>query len=209
MKHILMTILVLLVAANAVSQSRSRVYIEDFEITPDSSIVVPVILANVEPTRGVQYYVTLPEGLSLVDEQLTDYSLEYDMAVSCTYSNKNSCYMIFVYPPTTILFPPDTMAVMTLEFKAAPDFKGGLLPVWKCRGATADNRSIVYQNDTTIVTVPTASLIGIPMDQKSDDDQYFNLMGQPIDSPDCAPVAIQVITTPNGQRSSRKVSVAH
>jgi hypothetical protein len=93
--------------------------------------------------------------------------------------------------------------------KAAPDFKGGLLPVWKCRGATIDNRGIVYQNDTAIVTVPTASLIGVPMDQKSDDDKFFNLMGQPIDSPECAPVAIQVITAPNGQRSSRKVTVVH
>lgn len=204
-----MTILAVLVAVSAVAQSPSRVYIEDFEIAPDSSIVVPVILANVERTRGVQFYITLPEGLSMIDRELTDYSLEYKMTLSSPYSEKNKCYMVFIYPSAGNMFPPDTMAVMTIEFQASSTFRGGLMPLWKCRGSTLNNTSIVYQNDTTIVTVPTASLIGVPIDQQPTEDQYFNLMGQPIDSPQCAPVAIQVITAPNGQRSCRKVAVTH
>ena len=202
-----MTILVASMAIGAVAQSKSRVYIEDFEITPDSSIVVPVMLANVENTRGVQYYITLPEGLSLEGEELTDYSLGFDMLFSCTYSKKNNCYMVFIYPSSSVMFPPDTMAVMMLEFHASPTFKGGIMPVWKCRGSTIENKTIVYEGDTTIVTVPTASLIGIPVDQQPTEDQYFNLMGLPISSPECAPVAIQVMTAPNGQRSSRKVAM--
>ena len=209
MKHFLIIILVALMAVGAKAQSASRIYIEDFEITPDSTIIVPVIMANVENTRGFQYYITLPEGLELEDQQLTDYSNQYKMTLSCRYSTTSSCYMIFVYPMTSILFPPDTMEVMTLEFYASPDFKGGLMPVWKCRGATADNTAIIYQGDTTMVSVPSASLIGIPMDQQPVKDQFFNLMGQPIDSPECAPVAIEVMTVPNGQRSSRKVAVTH
>jgi hypothetical protein len=62
--------------------------------------------------------------------------------------------------------------------------------------------------DTTMVTVPTASLIGIPYDMPVQ-DQYFNLLGQPVSSPDSVPVAIQVTTGPNGERTSRKEAVGH
>lgn len=209
MKHFLMTILLALLAVSAVAQSQSRVFIEDFELSPDSSIVVPVILANVERTRGVQFYITLPEGLMMEDFQLTKYSLDYRMTLSCPYSQKNGCYMVFIYPSTGSMFPPDTVAVMTFEFKASPTFEGGIMPIWKCRGSTVNNSTIIYQNDTTLVTVPTSSLIGIPMDNQPLKDQFFNLMGQPIDSPVSAPVAIQVTTLPNGERSTRKVAISY
>lgn len=209
MKHYLLTLLAALMAMSAIAQSNSRIYIEDFEIVPDSSIVVPLILANVEESRGVQFYLTLPQGLSLGELQLTDYSLEYNMKFSCNYSKKNDCYMTFVYPAQAVCYPPDTTAIMTIEFTASPEFRGGDIKVWKCRGSTIDTKSIVYQDDTTTVTVPTASLIGVPVDQQPAEEHFFNLMGQPISSPDTVPVAIQVITAPDGQRTSRKVAVTH
>lgn len=209
MKHFLMTILATLLSVNAVAQSLSRIYIEDFEIFPDSSVTVPVMLANVERTRGLQFYLTLPEGLQLGQSELTQYSIDSKMILTCRYSEKNACYMIFIYPSVSNMYPPDTLAVMNMEFQASSDFKGGDMLVWKCRGSTANNRAIVYQDDTTTVTVPTASLIGIPMDKQQLREQYFNLQGQPIDSPLVTTVAIQVTTLPNGQRYSRKVAVAH
>ena len=204
-----MTRLLALVALSSVAQSETRIYIEDFEICPDSSVVVPVILANVERTRGFQFYITLPEGLTKVREELTEYSLENKMTLSCPYSEKNNCYMVFIYPSAGNMFPPDTMEVMTFTFKAESTFRGGIIRLWKCRGSTRNNTTIIYQDDTTTVTVPTASLIGIPVDKKPGKDEFFNLMGQPIDSPVSAPIAIQVTTLPNGQRSSRKVAVTH
>ncbi len=194
-------------AFSADAQSQTRVYIEDFEICPDSSVVVPVILANVERTRGLQFYLTLPEGLTKVREELTEYSLDNKMTLSCPYSEKNACHMVFIYPSNGNMYPPDTMEVMTFTFKAESTFKGGFIRLWKCRGSTRNNTTIIYQDDTTTVTVPSASLIGVPMDKKPSKDEFFNLMGQPIESPVSAPIAIQVTTLPNGQRSSRKVAV--
>lgn len=65
------------------------------------------------------------------------------------------------------------------------------------------------EGDTTTVSTPTASILLIPADQKPQPDQYFNMMGQPIDDPASAPVAIQVTTRPSGERTSRKVAVGH
>ena len=65
------------------------------------------------------------------------------------------------------------------------------------------------EGDTTTVTVPQASLIGIPVDGQPVKDQYFNLMGQPITSPDVVPVAIQVTTLADGGHTSRKVAAGH
>ena len=65
----------------------------------------------------------------------------------------------------------------------------------------------MFDNDTTIVTVPKASIMEINEDGLPASEQYFNLNGQPIVSPDSVPVAIQVTTRPDGRRSSRKVAV--
>ena len=61
-----MIIFALLVALDAVSQS-NRIYVEPFEICPDSIVAVPVMLANESPTRGLEFNMTLPEGLVVDD----------------------------------------------------------------------------------------------------------------------------------------------
>ena len=63
----------------------NRIYIEDFEIDPDSTVTVSVILANESPTRGVQFNMTLPPGLILKSSKVTAYSSEYFMSMTCRY----------------------------------------------------------------------------------------------------------------------------
>jgi hypothetical protein len=98
------------------------------------------------------------------------------------------------------------MAVLMIEFKAKSDFAGGEIVLWKCRGSTMENTTIIIGNDTTMVTLPSSSLIGIPIDKCPDGDQYFNLLGQPIPSADSVPVAVRVTTRPDGTIDSRKVA---
>ena len=204
-----MTLMAVLVAVSAMAQSRNRIYIEDFEIDLDSTLVVPVMLANQDESRGLQFNITLPDGLRMIDRETTDYAQRYNMSLSCNYSQNTGSYLVIMYPTPPTCFPPDTMAVMTITFKALPNFKGGLMPVWKCRGSTMDNETIFMDNDTTKVTVPSSSLIGVPTDTKPVWDQYFNMMGMPIDSPDSVPVAIHVTTAADGRCVSRKVAVSH
>ena len=101
----LMTLVVLAVfLALAVSAQGNRIYIEPFEIEPGESRTVPVMLSNVDPSRGVQFNVTLPEGLELKASELTPYSQGMKMILSCEFSPKNGCYTVFIYP-MGYLFP--------------------------------------------------------------------------------------------------------
>jgi len=204
MRRYMMVMMAALLSLVAVAQQRNRIYIENFEIYPDSSLIVPVMLANVDSTRGIQFNIALPFGLKISECNLTPYANEYDMHL---FENNNGGVLtIGMYPFSRVCFPPDTMAVMTINFEAMADFKGGEIFLWKCRGSTMENTTIFIGDDTTTVTVPSSSLIGIPIDQKTDDDLYFNLLGQPIPSADSVPVAVQVSTRPDGTISSRKVA---
>lgn len=205
MKKTFLTIMALMLALTAMAK-RNVVYIEDFEISPDSTLTVPVMMANTDPTRGIQFNMSLPLGLNLVGKELTDYSMEdYFMVM---FSNlKNGIWTLGMYPQGTICFPPATAAIMTVTFKADPEFRGGEIILWRQLGSTIDNKSLVFEDDTTIVTIPTASIMTVPEDGQPVNEQYFNLSGQPIVSSDSVPVAIQVTTAPDGRRSSRKVAV--
>lgn len=208
MRQYLLTIVAVMAALSALAQG-NRIYIEDFEIDADSTKVVPVVLANCDSTRGLQFDLTLPVGLRLEDLSMTSYAMQYDMSLTINYVDVDSAYLVFMYPSSRVCFPPDTKVVMKFEFTASSDFKGGDLLIWKCRGSTMENKTIYMEGSTTRVTVPSSTLIGIPVDQQPTDDQYFNLMGVPISSPDAAPVAIQVTTGANGERYSRKIAKAY
>ena len=208
MRQYLLTIVAVMAAWNALAQG-NRIYIEDFEIDADSTRIVPVMLANSDSTRGLQFNLTLPKGLSIADYKMTSYARDYEMSVTVNYVDVDSAYTVFMYPSSPICFPSDTKAVMTLELEASSTFKGGDIVTWKCRGSTIDNMTIYMEGSTAHVTVPASTLIGIPIEQKPTEDQYFNLNGQPIPSPDAVPIAIQVTTGANGERSSRKIAKAH
>lgn len=209
-RHNLLLMLCALLAINAVAQQGNRIYIEDFEIEPGKTVSVPLMLSNQDPTRGMQFNISLPNGLRMIDQELTAYSEEYNMNMSCNYRKADSCYLVFIYPSSAICYPADTtVALMTFKLGAKQDFRGGDIVLWKCIGSTIDNTTFVIQGDTVKVTVPEASVIEVPQNQTPAGEQYFNLNGQPISSPDSVPVAIQVNTLASGQRVSRKVSVAH
>ena len=96
---------------------------------------------------------------------------------------------------------------MILTFASAADFTGGEIVLWRQRGSTIDNKTIFYDNDTTTVTIPQASILERQDNALPLDERFYNLNGQPVESPDTMPVAIQVTTWPDGRRTSRKVAV--
>ena len=65
MRYHLLMLAALMLAMTGMAQN-NRVYIEDFEIEPGSLITVPVLLANESPTRGFQFNLSLPQGLTIV-----------------------------------------------------------------------------------------------------------------------------------------------
>lgn len=208
MKNCLMIILLSLVALSGAAQS-NRIYIDDFEIYPDSTVTVPVVLANESRIRGLQFNMTLPQGLTIEEYELTDYSDDLTMSL-VVRRIKDNYYGVFIYPTQKIPYPADTTAViMTLTFGATSDFTGGEVVMFNGRGSTMNNHTFIIDGDTVEVTVPAASLIGIPMDQNPVKDEFFNLQGSPIPSPDSVPVAIHVYTLADGRLDSRKVCVRY
>lgn len=173
MKHYLLTLMALLTAMTLAAQD-NRIFIDDFEIDRDSTVTVPVMLANVDPTRGIQFNLTLPQGLTLGDYEETPYSVKYKMSITCRHKTDQDYYMLLLVPSRPVCFPPDTARVINLTLAASSDFKGGTIDVWQCRGSTKDNHTIVMGGDAVQVTVPEASLIGIPIEQKPAEDQFFN-----------------------------------
>ena len=168
-----MALLAVVMVMNVAAQVNS-IYIEDFEIMPDSSVTVPVILANEEPTRGIQFNLTLPKNLTLLSYALPRVIADqYNMHIFGTA--KEWGWTLGMYPSTKVCFSPDTLQVMLLQFKAEPGFKGGEINVWKCRGSSMDNVTIFIGDDTTRVTVPKPSIINLPTDEGEGSDMFFSL----------------------------------
>lgn len=171
MKHILLTLLAVMATLTVAAQS-NRFYIEDFELDRDSVISVPVMLANETAMRGFQFDMSLPEGMALDDSDLTKYSKGFDMHLVCRALPAGG-YIVFVFPRSATCYPPATAAVVTLTFSASSDFMGGDVIISECKGSTMDNKSFTLDGDTTRVTVPASSLIGIPMDQTQDNGIFY------------------------------------
>ena len=162
----------MVLAALTVSAQSNRIVIEDFVVDRDSVVTVPVVLANETPMRGLQFKMALPEGLKIESSHLTKYSEKYDMNLVCRQTD-DGFYAAFIYPLGRVCYPADSVAIMMLDFAAGPDFKGGDIILSNAKGSTIDNKSITIDGDTTTITVPASSLIGIPIDQTQGNGKFF------------------------------------
>ena len=139
-------------AIAAVAQSNGRFFIEDFEIAPDSTVVVTVMLSNNEPTQGFQFNMTLPPGLNADNIELTKYSRKLKMNVSNNL--KGDTMIVAVYPMAHSLYAPDTAGVLTMEMTASPQGNGGNSTSGRAQGSSEDFKTINYDDSSTTVTVP-------------------------------------------------------
>lgn len=171
MRHFLLTIIVALAALTVTAQG-GRLCIEDFVIDRDSIVSVPVMLVNETPMRGLQFCMTLPDGLKVESSSLTKYSEKYGMNLVCRRTD-NGDQVVFIYPMARVCYPADSVVIMVVNFAAGSDFKGGDIILSGAKGSTIDNKSVPIESDTITVTVPASSLIGIPMDKTQNDGKFF------------------------------------
>lgn len=156
MKHFMMTMMAALVAVCAVAQA-GHVYIEDFEIAPGETMEVAVLLTNAVETRGVQFNMTLPDGLLLEDYELTKRAMSRKMKPFA--ADRGDYWAMGMYPVEAVCFEPqEKLAVMTLYLTADPDFKGGDILLWKQRGSTMDCNTIILDDSAaTVKAAPTSA----------------------------------------------------
>lgn len=131
---------------------QNRVYMDDFEIARGSTLTVPVMLANQDTTRGLQFDVSLPPGLRCEELELTQYIQRMRFILNNTI--KDGVHNVMIYQLGTGTIPPGDAAVVEMTLKADSTFSGGDITLWKCRGSTRDNKSIYIDGDTVTVTVP-------------------------------------------------------
>lgn len=134
----------------ALAQSYGSLYIEDFEIAPGSTIDVPVMLANTVATQGLQFYMYLPDGLTLEELELTKYSRRLKMNVAD--NRKNDKWIVALYSMSQTGFPPDTAAVLNMKLTAQPDFAGGKITITKTLGSSIEYTSIHFDDSSATVT---------------------------------------------------------
>ena len=139
----------LLMAFTALAQG-NRVIIEDFEIAPDSTLTVPVMLTNAEATQGFQFQMLLPQGLVVEDMELTKYSRR--MKMSLAKNEKNGKWIVAVYSLEQTAFPPDTAKVILMTLTALPEFEGGDITISKSQGSSLEDTSINYDDSSATVT---------------------------------------------------------
>lgn len=150
MKHVIMALLAALAAMTALAQTGGCIYIEDFEIAPDSTVAVPVMLTNAAATQGLQFNLYLPDGLVLEEIEPTKYSRKLKMDVAD--NRKDDRWIVAVYSMSQTAFPPDTAAVLTITLTAKPDFEGGNITIVKSKGSSLDFTTVNYDDSTTTVT---------------------------------------------------------
>ena len=150
MKHLMITLLAAIATVAAMAQSSGRIFIEDFSIAPDSTVTVPVMLTNAEPTQGIQFKMSLPQGLMLEEMELTKYSRRQKMDVA--KSHKNGTWIVTVYSMSLNAYPPDTAAVLMLTLTAEPEFEGGEIAIWSSKGSSEEFTTINYDDSAATVT---------------------------------------------------------
>lgn len=151
MKRCLMICLAVCAALWGVAQN-SRIYLDDFEVAPGSTVTVPVLLANQDTTRGVQFSVSLPQGLKCVELNLSEYA-ERKKFIS-NYTVKGNTCKVMIFQVGTASFTPGNNVIAMITLEADDAFKGGDVTVNKCRGSTMDNKSLLLDGGTAVVTVP-------------------------------------------------------
>ena len=161
MRRALMICLAVCVTLCAVAQ-RNRIYVDSFEIARGGTVTVPVMLANQDTTRGVQFRVTLPQGLRCVEMNVSQRAERKGFILNKTL--KDDFHSVMIYQVGTACFAPGDMAIAEMTLQADETFGGGEITVWKCRGSTMDNLSIEMDGGMAIVTIPMAAQGGSFLD---------------------------------------------
>lgn len=162
MKRFWLTLMTSTLVALMAAAQVARIHIDDFEMTPGDKITVPVMFSNTEESKGLQFYLTLPQGLKMTRAKLTDYSDDLEMQLTNSRLKIDNSYAVIMYTMKQKGFPPDSAAIVNLSFKADKSFAGGEIIIWNAVGATTGNKSIAIGNDTVTVRCKPETLMTQP-----------------------------------------------
>ena len=132
-----------------------RFYIEDFSISPGETRTVSILLDNEAEYTAFQCDISLPEGLTASDFELTDRK-----AASHTFSTsafgEGSAYRLISYSLKLKPYSGNSGARVTFGVTAAEDFKGpAVITLRKILFTTVAGIEIPFNDETCTVTSTT------------------------------------------------------
>ena len=160
---------------------------------------VSIILDNETAYTAFQMDLTLPEGLTASNFQLTDRAGNHAFDVNAIEGNK---LRALCYSPAIETIEGHDGALLTFDVTATGDVKGNIT-VDGIELVTVDCQTVLL-SDFTIGVNTTTSLNELNNAKAIASIEYFNLAGQRIDRPESG-VTIAVTTYTDGTRTTAKL----
>lgn len=123
----------------------NKLYIEDFTIAPGQTKTLEILLENESPVSSLQFIATLPEGLEYVDNSFAKVTNRITRSShSVTVQKGENAFRVIVLSTSSKIenssIKGKSGAILTVDVKAATDYKGGVIVIDDIVGSDANNR---------------------------------------------------------------------
>ena len=185
--------------APAISGNSDRMSSEGISLTPGETRTVSILLDNETDYSAFQLDMTLPEGLTATNFQLTDRAGSHALDVNTLRNGKTR---VLCYTPAIEAINGHEGAVLTFDVTANGATDGDItvddieMVTTACEMVHLDNFTIGVNNVTAVNEVTAGKTVARV--------DYFNVAGQRIDRPDSG-VTLVVTTYTDGTRSTTKL----
>ena len=165
----------------ASTDANSRLYVEDFDVTPGSIAEVTIALDNQQPYTALQADIYLPDGLSVVgDFTLTDRKGK-DHSVGCQ-AQPDGAVRIFIKSPSNKNMKDNTGALVTFAVVADGDYRANDA-IELCNILAVTAQAVGYNLPDYLADGIITAIDNLSQDGKAADGIYYNLLGIPVNHP--------------------------
>ena len=171
----------------------TSMYANDFSVNSGETKEFDVVLDNPDfALTAFQFNMTLPKGLSIVEEDGDFYIDQTSRATrshTVSASLNNGIYTVIDYSSKSSNFSGNSGAVLTITVKADADFAGGELEIYNV--VTTESNGTEHKLDATTATVTNPSGIDTIYAPQGE-AKYYNLLGIPVNGTPETGVYIEV-----------------
>lgn len=147
------TVMLFAVGCIAAFADNNKLYIKDFTIAPGQTKNLEVILDNESPISSLEFLVKLPDGLYYVENSLakvTSRVTRSSHSVGVADNRDEGIKIVMLSTSSAIENSPvkgNSGAILTIDVKAASDYKGGVVEITDIIGSDATNKEDANNED--------------------------------------------------------------
>lgn len=147
------TVMLFAVGCIAAFADNNKLYIKDFTIAPGQTKNLEVILDNESPISSLEFLVKLPDGLYYVENSLakvTSRVTRSSHSVGVADNRDEGIKIVMLSTSSKVENSPvkgNSGAILTIDVKAASDYKGGVVEITDIIGSDATNKEDANNED--------------------------------------------------------------